>query len=131
MKSSGAAQEGMKHGGEKPEVAVGYLLLRRTGQCPGRACPHGAASGWEEEKEEGDSVCVQVWGVCRGVWECAESQTGPACPPPDAQDESTKGMLTMQRAPQRKLLSGASNGALQGRGQGPTGFSDSQAENGL
>lgn len=76
-------------------------------------------------------VCVCRYGVCvEGCGSVLSLRQGQHAPP-DAQDESTKGMLTMQRAPQRKLLSGASNGALQGRGQGPTGFSDSQAENGL
>lgn len=42
--------------------------------------------------------------------------------PQDAQDGNTKGALTMQTALQRKPLSGASNGALQGCGQGPRQF---------
>lgn len=54
-------------------------------------------------------------GVCGGS---DRARTGPQ----DAQDESTKGALTMQTALQRKSLSGASSGALQGCGQGPRQF---------
>lgn len=54
-------------------------------------------------------------GVCGGS---DRARTGPQ----DAQDESTKGALTMQTALQRKSLSGASSGTLQGCGQGPRQF---------
>lgn len=62
-------------------MAVGYSLLRRTGQCPGRYCPHGAAPCWGEEREGGiDSVCTGV-GVCTWVWVCAEAQAEPGWGP--------------------------------------------------
>lgn len=90
-------------------------FLLRTGQCPGRCRPHGDASDWEEEKRVG-IVCAKVWGCIQGCGSVLRLKHGQHAypPPPDAQDESTKGVLTMQRASQRKLLSGTSDGAPQG-----------------